>query len=149
MGYRVTRRGIAGGIGAGVLDAMTKTVVTLPGRLHFGALADPRLYLLAVVGLMTFTLQQNSYRAAGLAAALPAFAVLEPVVGSLLGLFVYHERVGTGPVRIVIEALGILAAIWGIARLANSVSAAGARLAAAAASATPVGVATPPVGPAA
>jgi hypothetical protein len=142
-GHRALTLSIAGGIGAGVLDALTKTVVTLLGRIHVGVLADPRLYLLAVVGLMTLTLQQNSYRAAGLAAALPAFAVLEPVVGSLLGLFVYHERVGTGPVRIVVEALGILAAIWGIARLANSVSAVGTRLVAVAAVPAP-GFASPP-----
>src|SRR6202042_2073334 len=83
-------------------------------------------------GLSTFTLQQNGYRAAGLAASLPAFAVLEPVVGALLGLAIYHEQVGVGPLRIAIEAVAMLAAFWGIARLARSVIAVSARLAAAA-----------------
>ena len=44
--------------------------------------ADARLYLLIVAGLLAFTIQQNGYRAAGLAAFLPAFAVVEPVSGS-------------------------------------------------------------------
>jgi hypothetical protein len=128
--HRALMLSIGAGVGAGVTDALTKTVASLTGTLHLGVFDDPRLYLLAVVGLCTFTMQQNAFRAAGLAASLPALAVLEPVIGSLLGLLVYHERVGVGPARIVIEALAVLAAIWGIARLANSVIAVSARLAA-------------------
>jgi hypothetical protein len=133
---------IGGGIGAGVTDAMTKTVAPLAAAHRLGVFADPRLYLLVVTGLMTFTMQQNAYRASGLSASLPAFAVLEPVTGSLLGLLIYHERVGTSPGRIVIEIVAVLAALWGIARLANSVIAVGARLAAA--TAPPADSATEP-----
>jgi hypothetical protein len=113
---------VGGGIGAGVTDALTKTVATLVGPLKFAIFGDVRLYLLALVGLLTLTVQQNAYRAAGLAASLPAFVVLEPVVGSLLGLFIYHEGVGDSPMQIVIEVLAVLTAVWGIARLANSVN---------------------------
>ncbi len=113
---------LGGGVGAGVTDALTKTVAALVGSLGFGIFGDVRLYLLALVGLLTLTVQQNAYRAAGLAASLPAFVVLEPVVGSLLGLFVYHEGVGDSPLQIAIEVLAVLTAVWGIARLANSVN---------------------------
>jgi hypothetical protein len=135
--HRALALSVGGGIGAGVTDALTKTVVTLPGHMKLGVFADPRLYLLALVGLMVFTMQQNAYRAAGLAASLPAFAVLEPVVGSLLGLFIYHEHVGAGPLRLAIEAVAVLAALWGIAQLAKSVIAVSVRLAAAAAAVPP------------
>jgi hypothetical protein len=121
---------VGGGIGAGVTDALTKTVAALTGILHFALFADVRLYLLAFVGLLVLTMQQNAFRAAGLAASLPAFAVLEPIVGSLLGLFVYHEHVGGGGIRITVEVLAVLAALWGIVQLANSVIAELARLAA-------------------
>jgi hypothetical protein len=114
---------IGGGVGAGATDALTKTVAALAGSVRFALFGDVRLYLLVACGLVTLTVQQNAYRAAGLAASLPAFVVLEPVTGSLLGLFVYHEGVGDGPLRIAIEAMGVLAALWGIAGLANSVSA--------------------------
>jgi hypothetical protein len=113
---------VGGGVGAGVTDALTKTVAALVGSVGIGIFGDIRLYLLALVGLLTLTVQQNAYRAAGLAASLPAFVVLEPVVGSLLGLFVYHEGVGDSPLQIVIEVLAVLTAVWGIARLANSVN---------------------------
>ena len=112
--------GVGGGVAAGVTDALTKTVAFLAGSRQLAIFADPRLYLLIVVGLMTYTMQQNGYRAAALAAFLPAFAVLDPVIGSLLGLFVYHERLGGGPVRIVIESAAAIVATWGIARLASS-----------------------------
>jgi len=130
---------IGGGLGVGVMDALTKTVVTLAGTHRLGIFGDVRTYLLALVGLLTFTMQQNAFRAAGLSASLPSFAVLEPVVGSILGLAIYHERVGSGGFRIAVEALAVLAAIWGITRLANSVIAELARLAPAA---------TPPADPA-
>jgi hypothetical protein len=120
---------IGGGLGVGVTDALTKTVAALTGTHRLGIFGDVRTYLLAVVGLLTFTMQQNAFRAAGLSASLPSFAVLEPVVGSILGLAIYHERVGSGGIRITVEVLAVLAAIWGIARLANSVVAELARLA--------------------
>jgi hypothetical protein len=122
---------VGSGVGAGVTDALTKTVATLAGTHRFGIFGDVRLYLLAIVGLLTFTLQQNAFRAAGLSASLPSLAVLEPVVGSILGLAIYEERVGSGGIRIAVEVLAVLAAIWGIARLANLVVAELARLAAA------------------
>jgi hypothetical protein len=125
--HRALVLAIGGGIGAGVTDALTKTVATLTGSLKLGLFGDPRLYLLAVIGLMTMTVQQNAYRASGLAASLPAFAVLEPITGSLLGLFIYHEGVGDGLVRISLEVAGVAAAVWGIIRLANFVIAVTAR----------------------
>ena len=128
--HRALVLSIGGGIGAGVTDALTKTVAALAGIQRLALFGDVRLYLLALVGLLTFTVQQNAFRAAGLAASLPAFAVLEPVVGSLLGLAIYHEHVGGGGIRIAVEVLAVLAAVWGIARLANSVIAELARLAA-------------------
>lgn len=138
--HRALVLSIGGGIGAGVTDALTKTVAGLAGVARLGLFGDIRLYLLALVGLLTFTMQQNGFRAAGLAASLPAFAVLEPVVGAFLGLFIYHERVGGGGARVAVEVVAVMAALWGIARLANSVIAELARLAAAA---------TPPADPAA
>ena len=128
--HRALALSIGGGIGAGVTDALTKSVAALTGSQLLGMFADLRLYLLILVGLLTFTLQQNAFRAAGLAASLPALAVLEPLVGSMLGLVVYHERVGGGGIRIAVEVFAVLVAAWGIARLANSVIVELSRLAA-------------------
>jgi drug/metabolite transporter (DMT)-like permease len=116
---RALTLGISGGIAAGVTDALTKTVAVLIGSHQLGALADPRPYLLVVIGLLTYTLQQNGYRAASLAAFLPAFSVLDPAVGSALGLYLYHEHLGDSPAQIAAEAAAALVAAWGIGRLAS------------------------------
>lgn len=112
---------IGSGIAAGTSGALTKSVVALVGTEHFMLFADPRLYLLIVAGLLAFTLQQNAFRAAGLAASMPAASVLEPVVGALLGLALYAEQVSGGMLRILIEVVAVAAALWGIMRLARSV----------------------------
>ena len=111
--------GVAGGIAAGTTDAVIKTVTVLSAGHLLGVFADVRLYLLIAVGLLAFTIQQNGYRAAALAAFLPAFAVLEPVTGSLLGLLIYHERLSDRPGQIVVELAACAVAVWGIARLAG------------------------------
>jgi drug/metabolite transporter (DMT)-like permease len=138
--HRALVLSIGGGIGAGVTDALTKTVAALFAAHGIGIFATIPLYLLAVVGLLMFTMQQNAFRAAGLSASLPSFAVLEPIVGALLGLAIYREQVSGGGLRIAVEILAVLAALWGIAQLASSVIAELGRLAAAA---------TPPADPAA
>jgi hypothetical protein len=122
--FRGSRRalvfGVGGGVAAGMTDALVKSVaVATAGRL-LAVFADPTLYMLIVIGLLTYTVQQNGYRAAGLAAFLPAFAVVEPVTGSLLGLIVYHERLRGGPGQIAVELAACAVAAWGIARLAGS-----------------------------
>jgi hypothetical protein len=126
--HRALPLSVGGGIAAGVTDTVTKTVAPLAGVQQFALLGDVRLYLLALAGLLALTLQQNAYRAARLAASLPAFVVLQPVVGSLLGLIIYHERVNGGGLRITVEVLAVAAAVWGIARLASSVVAELSRL---------------------
>jgi drug/metabolite transporter (DMT)-like permease len=112
--------GVGGGVAAGVTDSLVKSVTVIAAGHPLSLFADARLYLLIVVGLLAYTLQQNGYRAAALAAFLPAFAVVEPVTGSLLGLTVYHERLSGQPGQIVLELAACAVAAWGIARLAGS-----------------------------
>src|SRR5262252_4314614 len=122
--------GVGGGVAAGATDALTKSVAVLAAGHLLASFADARLYLLIVVGLLAFTIQQNGYRAAALAAFLPAFAVIEPVAGSLLGLIIYHERLSSQPGQIVLELAACAAAVWGIARLAAAEMVSGAQPAA-------------------
>ena len=129
--------GVGGGVAAGVTDALIKSVTVLATGHLLALLTDARVYVLIVVGLLTYTIQQNGYRAAGLAAFLPAFSVLEPVTGALLGLVIYHERLTDGPAQIAIELAAGAAMTWGIVRLARSDMVSGAHPAAGPAPLTP------------
>ena len=119
--------GIGGGVAAGVTDALVKSVAVVAAGHVLSLATDVRFYLLIAVGLLTFTIQQNGYRAAGLAAFLPAFAVMEPVCGALLGLIIYDERLSSRPGQIAVELVACAAAAWGIARLGGSGMASGAQ----------------------
>jgi hypothetical protein len=139
--------GVGGGVAAGVTDALIKSVTVLATGHLLVLLTDARLYVLIVVGLLTYTIQQNGYRAAGLAAFLPAFSVLEPITGSLLGLVIYHERLTDGPAQIALELAAFAAMTWGIARLAGSDMVSGAHPAAGPAPLTPPMPPTPSTTP--
>jgi hypothetical protein len=117
--WRAVVLGIAGGAAAGANDALTKSAAVLAASQRLGLFADIRLYLLVIVGMLTYTIQQNGYRAGQLTAFLPSFAVVEAVSGSLLGLLIYHERLSGQPVQIGVEVLACSAAVWGIAQLAR------------------------------
>ena len=119
--------GVGAGAAAGATDALIKSVTVVAAGHLPSLLTDARLYLVIAVGLLAYTMQQNGYRAAGLAAFLPAFAVTEPLAGSVLGLVIYHERLSGRPGQIVLEVAACAAAIWGIARLAGSEMVSGAR----------------------
>ena len=112
--------GAAAGVMAATTDACTKTVAQLAGTHHLGVFGDPRLWLLTVAGLTTFTIQQNAYRAAGLAASLPAIAVLHPTTGALLGIALYDEVIHTGALHLFGELIAAALAVWGIVTLARS-----------------------------
>jgi drug/metabolite transporter (DMT)-like permease len=124
---RALALGIAGGAAAGANDAVTKTVAVLAAGHGLALFADTRLYLLIVTGLLTYTIQQNGYRAGALTAFLPAFAVIEAVSGSVLGLVIYHEQLSGRPGQIAAEVIACVAATWGIARLARPAVASGAQ----------------------
>src|SRR5262245_45759003 len=117
--------GVGGGVAAGSADALVKSVTVLAAGRQLAVFTDGRLYLLIAVGLLTYTIQQNGYRAAALAAFLPAFAVIEPVSGSLFGLIVYHERLSARPGQIAGRGPAGLAAAGGIARPPGSAEASG------------------------
>jgi drug/metabolite transporter (DMT)-like permease len=139
--------GVGGGVAAGVTDALIKSVTVLATGHLVTLLADARLYVLIVVGLLTYTIQQNGYRAAGLAAFLPAFSVLEPVTGALLGLVIYHEQLTDGPGQLVLELTACAAMTWGIVRLARSDMVSGAHPAAGPAPLAPPVPSAPPAPP--
>lgn len=122
--WRAVVLGIAGGVAAGANDALTKSVAVLATGQRLGLFADARLYLLIVVGVLTYTIQQNGYQAGELSAFLPSFAVVEAVSGSLLGLVIYHERLSGQPVQIVVELAACALAVWGITHLARPAMAA-------------------------
>jgi drug/metabolite transporter (DMT)-like permease len=80
----------------GLFAVLTKGVVD---RLDDGLwvlLRTPELYVWVLVAIAGTAWQQSSFRAGSLTASLPTMTVTEPVVGSVLGIFVLGETLRPG-----------------------------------------------------
>ena len=107
----------------GVFAVLTKGVVD---RLaDFGqsgvwtVLGAPELYIWAAVGVAATAWQQSSFRAGSLAASLPTMTVAEPVVASILGVFVLGETLRPGEdgwVALIVAIVLMVVATTALAR---------------------------------
>jgi drug/metabolite transporter (DMT)-like permease len=80
----------------GVFAVLTKGVVD---RIDDGLLAllrTPELYAWVLVAIAGTAWQQSSFRAGALTASLPTMTVVEPMVGSVLGVVVLGETLRPG-----------------------------------------------------
>jgi drug/metabolite transporter (DMT)-like permease len=75
----------------GLFAVLTKGVVDRLDDGIWELARTPELYAWALVGVAGTAWQQSSFRAGALTASLPTMTVAEPVVGSVLGIFVLGE----------------------------------------------------------
>ncbi|HZQ31556.1 MAG TPA: DMT family transporter [Mycobacterium sp.] len=104
----------------GVFAVLTKGVVD---QLDHGVLAElrtPELYALVVVAIAGTAWQQSSFRAGAMTASLPTMTVVEPVVGSALGIFVLGETLKTNNVGWFGLGVAVVAVVVATVALARS-----------------------------
>lgn len=102
----------------GLFAVLTKGVVDRLGDGLWELLKTPELYAWAVVALLATMLQQSSFRAGSLSASLPAGAVSEPLVGSVLGILVLGETVRPGESGWALLIAAVIAMVLATVRLA-------------------------------
>ncbi|HEX5116878.1 MAG TPA: DMT family transporter [Pseudonocardiaceae bacterium] len=101
--------GVASGILFAAQAALLKSSVGLLGRGMAALLASWQPYALVVVGLSGVVFSQLAFRSGPLSASLPVVATVNPVLGVLVGAFVYDENVrATGPALAVESASLVL-----------------------------------------
>jgi drug/metabolite transporter (DMT)-like permease len=108
---RATCLGLASGLLIGVTAGLFKNCLDLLARHPLGLLTSWPLYALVALGAVGFVLSQTSLQDT-MAAPLIAMTVTEPVVGLVVGLAVFHERVASsGPRAVVLALAGALMAV--------------------------------------
>lgn len=112
--------GLVSGSLWGVFAVLTKGIVDELDSGIWAVLRMPEIYAWAVVALAATALQQSAFRAGSMAAALPAGAVSEPVVGSVLGIAVLGETINPGRSGWVAVGLAIVVMVVATAALARS-----------------------------
>jgi drug/metabolite transporter (DMT)-like permease len=80
----------------GVFAVLTKGVVDRIDDGLWALLRTPELYAWVLVAIAGTAWQQSSFRAGALTASLPTMTVVEPMVGSVLGVVVLGETLRPG-----------------------------------------------------
>jgi drug/metabolite transporter (DMT)-like permease len=70
-------------------------------------------------GLVAMLLTATAYQAGHATLALPIITVTDPVIGSVIGILLFGEHLHLGGVRGPVVALGLLAVVAGVTRLAR------------------------------
>src|SRR5512133_3686394 len=105
--------GSVAGILFGLSAALTKPTVEL---LHEGVgvmLSHWQCYALAVAGVLGFVLQQVSLGTGRLAPSVATVSVANPVVGVLLGIALFDERLSRPMWHVVVAVIGLALALIG------------------------------------
>jgi hypothetical protein len=78
------------------------------------------VYLLVIVGIAGYLLNQNAFQAGSLPAPLAVLTILDPVVGATAGLVFLHERVSTSIGDLSAMVLAAVAVICGVVLLSRT-----------------------------
>ncbi|HEY5841790.1 MAG TPA: DMT family transporter [Mycobacterium sp.] len=108
----------------GVFAVLTKGVVHLLGDGIGPLLRSPELYAWAAVAIAGTAWQQSSFRAGALTASLPTMAISEPMVASLLGVYVLGETLRPGDAGWLVLVAAIVVMVVAAAALARGEAAA-------------------------
>lgn len=112
--------GVATGVSWGFLAAVIKELGSHTSGGVSGIFSTWSLYVLVGVGAASMILSSNALRAGPLAASQPGFTIVDPLVASLLGVFIFKERLRLGPSEIVIEVIALAVLAFGVFALSHS-----------------------------
>ena len=112
---RAMLTGTAAGLVFGVQDALTRQTLQILNSSGVGAMFTTWApYALVGAGAIGIWLMQSAFNAGPLPLSLPAISAGEPLVGILLGVLVFGDRVQISPGELALQAGGIFALIVGV-----------------------------------
>lgn len=111
--------GVATGISWGFVAAVIKELSSHTGN-GPGLFLTWSPYVLVAVGAASMLLASHAFQAGPLAASQPGFTIVDPLVASLLGLFIFKEHMQLAPFAVVVEAAALAALVAGVVTLSHS-----------------------------
>ncbi|HLI74733.1 MAG TPA: DMT family transporter [Acidimicrobiales bacterium] len=116
---RAATLGVATGISWGFVAAVIKELSAHTSS-GFGIFLTWSPYVLVVVGAASMLLSTHAFQAGPLAASQPGFTIVDPLVASLLGVFIFKEHLQLGPVALAIEVVALVSLVAGVVALSHS-----------------------------
>jgi drug/metabolite transporter (DMT)-like permease len=118
---RALLTGIAAGLVFGIQDALTRqTLETLQSGGISALFTSWAPYALVGAGAVGIWLMQSAFNAGPLQLSLPAISAGEPLVGILLGIIVFGDRIQVAPLQLAVQAGGIAALVAGVILVARA-----------------------------
>ena len=118
---RAMLTGAAAGLIFGIQDALTRQTLQGLHRFGFGGvLLHWAPYALVGAGALGIWLMQSAFSSGPLNVSLPAISAGEPVVGILLGVVVFGDRVQDTPGELAIYTGGLAALVAGVIMVSRS-----------------------------
>jgi len=112
---RAMLTGVGAGLLFGIQDALTRQTLEILGSNGVGAMFTTWApYALVGAGAIGIWLMQSAFNAGPLPLSLPAIAAGEPLVGLLLGVLVFGDRIQVSPGELALEAAGVAALVVGV-----------------------------------
>ena len=107
--------GTAAGLVFGIQDALTRQTLQILGSNGVAAMFTTWApYALVGAGAIGIWLMQSAFNAGPLQQSLPAIAAGEPLVGLLLGVLVFGDRIQISSGELAMQAGGIVALVVGV-----------------------------------
>jgi drug/metabolite transporter (DMT)-like permease len=107
--------GAAAGLVFGIQDALTRQTLEILSSNGVGAMFTTWApYALVGAGAIGIWLMQSAFNSGPLPLSLPAVSAGEPLVGILLGVLVFGDRIQITPGEIALQACGIVALVVGV-----------------------------------
>lgn len=120
-GRRALLLAFSAGCVYGMTAALTKSTLDVLEHDGWGVFGHWQPYVLVGVGAIGFLLNQSAFQAGHLAASLPAMAITDPVVGSVIGVTLFGEAIGaTGAVAIAATVAAVIVMVVATISLAGS-----------------------------
>lgn len=117
---RAALLGLAAGTLFGTSAVLTKAFVHYLGGGILNWVPHWEPYALAVSSIAGLVLAQSAFQTGGLAAAVGAEQVMQPLIGVALGIGLLDERLGlSGPVEKIALLIALSSMVWGVLTLAR------------------------------
>ncbi len=118
---RALLTGVGAGLVFGIQDALTRQTLEILQSSGVSAMFTTWApYALVGAGAIGIWLMQSAFNAGPLNESLPAISAGEPLVGLLLGVIVFGDRIQVTPGLLAMQAAGIVALVVGVIMVARA-----------------------------
>ena len=117
---RAATLGVATGVSWGFVAAVVKELSSHTGGGFVAIFTNWSPYVLVLVGTASVLLASHALQAGPLPASQPGFTLVDPLIASLLGVFIFKNHLQLAPVDLAIEIVALASVIAGVVLLSHS-----------------------------